>query len=99
MVGEFLKAWKRTEPRCELSDAPSCPKTRPGRLTPTEIWEMREMVTSTEFRHMSIRALALYAQRVGRVFACPGTWWKRAKAFGWSRPRLRVYPPKPTEGV
>jgi transposase InsO family protein len=60
---------------------------------------MRDMVTSLEFRHFSIRALALHAQRVGRVFAAPGTWLRYVKANGWPRPRRRVHPAKPKEGV
>ena len=60
---------------------------------------MRDMVTSGDFRHMSIRALALHAQRIGRVFASPGTWWNRARLHGWVRPRLRVHPRKPKIGI
>jgi hypothetical protein len=32
------------------------------------------MVTTTDCRHMSIRSLALHAQRIGKVFAHPATW-------------------------
>ena len=92
-------AWQRAESVCELSDESSCPKTHPGRLTANEVREMRDMVTSGDFRHMSIRALALHAQRIGRVFASPGTWWNRARLHGWIRPRLRVHPPKPKLGI
>jgi len=40
---------------------------------------MREMVTSMDFRHMSVRALALHAQRIGKVFSAPGTWLRQIK--------------------
>ena len=60
---------------------------------------MRDMVTSLDFRHFSIRALALHAQRIGRVFAAPGTWSKHIRENGWLRPRRRLHPPKPKEGI
>jgi putative transposase len=92
-------AWQRAESVCELGDENSCPKTHPSRLTAKEVRKMRDMVTSGDFRHMSTRALALHAQRIGRVFASPGTWWRRARLHGWVRPRLRVHPPKPKLGI
>jgi hypothetical protein len=48
---------------------------------------------------MSIRGLALHAQRVGKVFAHPGTWGKLIRERGWRRPRLRLYPAKPKVGL
>ena len=48
---------------------------------------------------MSIRGLALYAQRAGKVFAHPGTWGKLIRERGWGRPRLRLYPAKPKVGL
>ena len=56
---------------------------------------IKEMVTSNEYRHMPLKTLARFAQRVGRVFAAPSTWGKLVRARGWRRPRLRVYPAKP----
>ena len=56
-------------------------------------------VQSTEHRHMSIRGLALHAQRIGKVFAHPATWGKLIRERGWGRPRLRLYPAKPTVGL
>jgi hypothetical protein len=32
---------------------------------------MRDMVVSEDYRHMTIRSLALHAQRSGKVFASP----------------------------
>ena len=57
------------------------------------------MVLAPEKRHMSLRTLALHAQRIGRVFASTTTWAKLVRARGWIRPRQRVHPPKPTVGV
>jgi len=59
----------------------------------------RGMATAPEFRHMPIRALALHAQRIGRVFAAPATWARLIRERGWRRPRQRVYPAKPKEGI
>jgi hypothetical protein len=60
---------------------------------------MKEMVTSADYRHMAIWALALHAQRIGKVFAHPATWAKLIGERKWLRPRLRVYPAKAKIGV
>jgi putative transposase len=71
----------------------------PQRLTYGEVEVIGGMVQSTEHRHMSIRGLALHAQRVGKAFAHPATWGKLMRDRGWRRPRLRLYPPKPKIGL
>ena len=45
-------AWRRRQSGCVLDDQPSCPRTSPSRLMPTEIRAIAEMVTSPEFRHV-----------------------------------------------
>jgi transposase InsO family protein len=60
---------------------------------------IKEMVTGEEYRHMPVRTLALYAQRIGKVFASVTTWAKLARERGWRRPRRRLYPEKPKVGV
>jgi putative transposase len=57
------------------------------------------MVESADLRHMSLRALALHAQRFGKVLASPSTWYRLARTAGWKRPRYRVYPAKPKVGI
>ena len=91
-------AWRRKAP-CHLDDRSSCPRTRPTQLTASEVHAMHQMVTGLDFRHFSIRALALHAQRMGHVFAAPGTWSRRIRQCGWLRPRRRLHPPKPKDGV
>jgi len=99
LTRERYWAWRRKESRCELNDEVSCPRSRPTRLTQSEKDSMREMVTSMAFRHMSVRALALHAQRIGKVLAAPGTWLRQIKENSWIRPRRRLYPAKPKVGV
>ena len=60
---------------------------------------MQEMVESSHNRHMSLRGLALHAQRIGKVIASPSTWYRFARNSGWKRPRSRVYPAKPKIGI
>ncbi len=48
---------------------------------------------------MSVRALSLYAQRLGKVFVSDSTWRRLIRVRGWHRPRARVYPAKPKVGV
>jgi putative transposase len=57
------------------------------------------MVESNDHRHMSLRALALHAQRIGRVLASSSTWYRLVRTAGWRRPRNRVYPAKPRVGI
>ena len=91
--------WCRAEAGCDLDDQPSCPRVVPTRLTPNEVENMRRMVESDDHRHMSLRALALHAQRIGKVLASPSTWYRLVRTAGWRRPRVRVYPAKPKIGI
>jgi putative transposase len=92
-------AWRRAADGCPLDDRSSCPRTLPGQLTPAEIAAIREMVLAPEHRHMPIRTLSLYAQRMGKVFASASTWARLARERGWRRPRLRIHPLPPSLGV
>ncbi len=71
----------------------------PQRLTHVEVEAIGDMVQSVEHRHMFHLGLALHAQRVGKVFAHPGTWGKLIRQRGWRWPRLRLYPAKPKVGL
>jgi len=92
-------AWRRLETTCQLADRPSCPKMHPGQLTARETAAIKAMVTSTQYRHMPTSTLAVYAQRVGKVFASASTWLRLVRAHGWRRPRTRVCPAKPKVGI
>ena len=92
-------AWANRKKACALDDRPTCPCSSPTMLTPPEIRTMRDMATSTEHRHMSVRALALCAARAGRVFAAVGTWLRLIRERTWRRPRLRIHPASPSVGV
>ncbi len=92
-------AWRKAERKCELDDRSSCPRSHPTQLTPKEVSTIKDMVTANEYRHMPLRTLALYAQRVGKVFASATTWAKLVRQRGWRRPRRRVYPEKPKVGI
>ena len=48
---------------------------------------------------MTLRALAIHAQRIGKVFAAPATWARLALKHAWLRPRRRWYPAKPKLGI
>ncbi len=92
-------SWRQLEVGCELDDQPSCPRVRPTRLTPEEVENMRTLAESGEHRPMSLRALALHAQRIGEVVASPSTWYRFARKLAWGRPRRRLYPAKPKIGI
>ena len=92
-------SWCRDEAGCDLDDQSSCPRVVPTRLTPSELEAMQEMVESDDHRHMSLRGLALHAQRLGKIFASPSTWYRLVRIAGWRRPRNRVYPAKPKIGI
>jgi transposase InsO family protein len=91
--------WKRSHEACGLSDSSSCPKNFPQKLMPEEVWAINEMATSPEYRHVPTGTLAILAQRIGKVFASPATWYRLIREHGWRRPRLRVHPSKPKIGI
>ena len=91
--------WRRAERPCGLDDYPTCPHSTPTRLTAEEVLTMKTMVEAPEYRHVPTGRLAILAQRLGRVFAAPTTWYKLTRERGWRRPRTRFYPAKPTKGV
>ena len=92
-------AWRRRQRACALDDQSSCPRTSPSRLTPTEVRAIEDMVTSPDYRHVPTGTLAVLAQRLGKVWASPSTWYRLVRQHGWRRPRLRVHPAKPKIGL
>ncbi len=66
-------AWVRSASECELDDRSPCSQAMSQRPTGTDGLSIKALVLSTAHRHMSIRALALHAQRVGDVLAHPVT--------------------------
>jgi putative transposase len=92
-------AWRRLQHVCALDDQSSCPHMSPHRLTPPEVRAIEDMVTALEYRHVPIGTLAVLAQRLGKVWASPSTWYRLVRQNGWRRPRLRVHPAKPKVGL
>jgi transposase InsO family protein len=92
-------AWRGRDVRCALDDAPSCPRARPTRLSAPERFAIKTLAVSTAFAHMPMRTLALFAQRHGIVHATAATWYRLVHERGWQRPRTRVHPKPPKEGI
>src|SRR6516164_3677283 len=92
-------AWRRRQRACGLEDQSSCPRISPSRLTPSEVRAIKDLVTSPEYRHVPTGTLAVLAQRLGKVWASPSTWYRLVRRNGWRRPRLRVHPAKPQVGL
>ena len=92
-------AWRRKEEGCGLDDQPSCPKSFPSQLTRDEVSTMRDFVESETYRHIAVQNLALYGQRLGKLFTSASTWYNMIHERGWRRPRRRVHPAKPKEGL
>ncbi len=90
--------WIRDD-QCGLDDRPSCPRSSPQQLTPREVNTIRDLVTSETYRHVSTGILARLAQRLGKVFASPTTWYRLVRVHKWRRPRQRVHPAKPKTGI
>ena len=91
-------AWKRAE-QCGLDDRSSCPHLSPTQLSVDEVEVIEDMVTSDEYRHVPLSRLAVLAQRLEKVYASATTWCKLVREHGWRRPRRRLYPDKPKEGI
>jgi hypothetical protein len=79
-------AWRRLQHACALDDQSSCPRTSPHRLTPPEVRAIKDMVTALDYRHAPTGTLAVLAQRLGKVWASPSTWYP-------SRAEVRLAPP------
>ena len=92
-------AWRRLQHACALTDQSSCPRTTPSQLTRIEVRTIEDMVTSPDYRHVPTGTLAVLAQRLGKVWASPSTWYRLVRRHGWRRPRLRVHPAKPKIGL
>ena len=92
-------SWRRLQHACALDDQSSCPHTSPHRLTPLEVRAIEDMVTAPDYRHVPTGTLAVLAQRLGKVWASPSTWYHLVRKFGSRRPRLRMHPTKPRVGL
>jgi putative transposase len=57
------------------------------------------LATSQAYRHVPTGTLALLAQRLGKVFASPSTWYRLIRDQQWRRPRQRIHPAKPKIGI
>jgi len=90
--------WKNAQ-ECGLDDFSSCPRSLPGQMTATERSEMRSMVQSEAYRHLSVGSMARLAARLGKVYACSSTWYRAIQSGNWIRSRKRIYPPKPRIGL
>jgi predicted DNA-binding transcriptional regulator AlpA len=55
--------WKNAQ-ECGLDDVSSCPKALPGQMTATERSEMRSMVQSEDYRHLSEHKQKGHAQQL-----------------------------------
>ncbi|MBK9386477.1 MAG: transposase [Planctomycetes bacterium] len=91
--------WRHSRAACELADRRSCPKLSPQRLTAGETHVIREMACAEEFRHVPTGTLAMLAQRMGRAFVSAQTWYRLIQRNGWRRPRKKVHPSRPRNGI
>jgi hypothetical protein len=94
-----FRDWSRELDSCSFDDIESCPRSSPQQLTGDEVRTIKEMVTSAEFRHVPTGTLAILAQRLGRVYAAPSTWYRLVRTHEWRRHRYRIHPRKPKIGI
>ncbi|MBW2525947.1 MAG: DDE-type integrase/transposase/recombinase [Deltaproteobacteria bacterium] len=99
LTASRFHAWKRALEVCYPAGRISCPRMTPNQLTPEEVFAIREMVTSSEYRHVPTSRLAVLAQRLGKVVASGSTWSRLVRQHGWRRPRQRIHPDKPKVGL
>lgn len=91
--------WKRRELGCDAPEQASCIRSTPTRLTTDEMTAIRKIATDERYRHVPTSRLAVLAERLGKVFASPTTWYRLVRERQWSRPRLRRHPKPPKEGI
>jgi transposase InsO family protein len=92
-------AWLRRQKQCRLQDQSTCAKLKPTKLPTAEMDKIKEYVTSKDYEHFSIPSLVWYARRAGEVFASATTWYRVIRKFELKRMPVRVYPPRPKEGI
>lgn len=68
-------------------------------MTPHEVNTIKDLLTSETYQPVSTGTLAHLAQRLGKVFASPTTWYRLIRTHQWRRPRQRVHPSKPKVGI
>jgi putative transposase len=71
-----LRNWIKRAVNCDLEDRSSCPKLSPSKITVEESGAMKLWVTSKEFAHFPVRALADHAKKIGEIY-CSATSWSR----------------------
>jgi putative transposase len=91
--------WKRRERGCDVPDEATCIRSTPTRLTADETTAIRMIATDERYRHVPTSRLSVLAERLGKVFASPTTWYRLVHERQWSRPRLRRHPKPPKEGI
>ncbi len=94
-----LSAWQAKARGCDLKDQDCCPGVRPQRLTASEVATIRELALDPSNRHIPTGRLAVLAQRMGKVFASASRWYRLIRQHGWRRPRKRLHPGKPSDGI
>jgi putative transposase len=94
-----LAQWQGAAVQCRLDDRPSCPRSRPTRLSARELLAMKQLATDLTYSHLPTRALAQFAQRMDLVHVSVGTWYRTLRRQGWRRPRFRIHPRAPTIGL
>ena len=98
LSSSWYHAWKREE-ACALDDVSSCPRSHPHQLPLEELQIVKEMAMSEDYRHVPTGTLAVLAQRLGKVFASPATWYRAVRRHRLRRPRRRVHPAKQKVGI
>lgn len=89
--------WKNEGSKC-LDDKRSCPRNRPTQLSFKEIQDIRFLLSTDKFNHMSISSLYWVGRRTGKVRCSISTWFKYIKLYKmlenlpprkWYRPHKR----------
>jgi transposase InsO family protein len=60
---------------------------------------VKDLATANDYRHVPTGTLAILAQRLGKVFASPATWYRVVRRHRLRRTRRRVHPPRPKVGI
>jgi hypothetical protein len=77
---------RRTRQKADPARRRSCPSTATHRLTAAEVRASEATVASLEYRHVPTGALAVLAQRLGKVWASPSTWYHLVRKYGCNLP-------------
>ena len=92
-------AWNRLDRACQLDDRSTARERRRRSSRPRKSAPCTTSRPAAAIATYRCAASRFHAQRIGMLFASPATWGRLIRERGWLRPRARIHPATPKEGI